>query len=259
MYEKDIIIDGHKIRYSEHYSDAGSVVYIFLHGWGSDHTIFKPLFGLVDNRVAFDFPGFGGSSPLREPWTLATYAAVLRAVLEKKTDGREVVFVAHSFGGRVLLQLLSQQSKLAYIRRVICIGIPFTREQKSGKKYIITALSTAKIATRLLPKPTRQNLRAWWCNSIGAKDYAALDSNTMKKTFQNIINTDMHTLAESLRDYNTDFVWGTDDTAAPIADAETVAQKIGATLHPIEGGDHFPFLGKTEKTFKTIFKNIIAL
>ena len=258
MIEKEIIIERCKIRYGEQRGSDDSVVYVFLHGWGSDYTIFKPLFRSVDYAIAFDFPGFGGSSPLGEPWTLATYAAVLQDFVKRKTGGREVVFIAHSFGGRVLLKMLSQQSKMPWVRQVICMGVPFTQKQKPEQKFILATLKVAKVAVRILPEPARRNLREWWCAIVGAEDYAALDNEVMKKTFQNIINTNMHKIAQSLQDYRTDFIWGTDDLAAPITDAEVVAREVGATMHRIEGGDHFPFLGGTEEAFKAIFKKIIV-
>ncbi len=259
MAEKEIIIAGSKVRYGEVCDDGAGVVYIFLHGWGSDHTIFTSLFGLVDCAVALDFPGFGGSSPLREAWGLGRYAGVLREFVEKVSDGREVVFVAHSFGGRVLLQMLSQQGKMPGVRRVICMGLPFTREQRAVYPYLFSALKVAKAVARLLPKTVNRKVRQWWCERVGADDYAALESEPMKKTFQRIINADMQRLAESLRDYDTVFIWGVDDDAAPIADAEAVAERVGAQLHAVAGGDHFPFLGDTAESFQTIFTKSIRL
>lgn len=259
MAEKEIIIEGCKVRYREVCDDGAGVVYIFLHGWGSDHTIFTSLFGLVDCAVALDFPGFGGSSPLREAWGLTRYAGVLRAFVEKVSGGREVVFVAHSFGGRVLLQMLSQQAKMPGVRRVICMGLPFTREQRAVYPYLIPALKVAKVVARALPKTVNRKVRQWWCDRIGADDYAALESEPMKKTFQRIINADMQRLAESLRGYDTVFIWGEDDTAAPIVDAEPIAERVGAQLHAVAGGDHFPFLGETAESFQTIFTNSIRL
>ena len=259
MTEKEIIIGGYKVRYGEQCSGDNPVLYVFLHGWGSDYTIFKSLFGMVDCAVAPDFPGFGGSSPVQEPWNLAKYAALLREFTEKKADGRKVVFVAHSFGGRVLLQMLSQQSKVAWIQRIICMGIPLTRKKRAGHNYIAPILKMAKIAVQLLPKAAQRSIRDWWCSFIGAADYAALEGEAMKKTFQHIINADMRHLAQSLCGYDTVFIWGTDDTTAPIADAEHIAQKVGATMRRVEGGDHFPFLGDTEEAFKTVLKETITL
>ena len=203
--------------------------------------------------------GLGEAHHLQEPWNLAKYAALLREFTERRANGKKVVFVAHSFGGRVLLQMLSQQSKVVWIQRIICMGIPLARKQRAGHTYIAPILKAAKITTQLLPKATQRNIREWWCDVVGAEDYAALESEAMKKTFQNIINADMQYLAQSLRNYNTVFIWGTDDTATPIADAEKTAQEVGATMHRIEGGDHFPFLGDTEEVFKTIFKETITL
>ncbi len=259
MVEKEIIINGYKVRYGEKQSSDASVVYVFLHGWGSEYTIFEPLFKVVDCAVAIDFPGFGGSSPLQEPWTLATYAAIVREFVEKKVGDRKVVFIAHSFGGRVLLQMLSQQSKISWIQQVICIGIPFTRKRTRAQNFIQAILRTAKNILLLLPRSAREKMQEWGYDIIGAQDYADLKNEVMRKTFQHIINADMEYLAQSLHKYNTVFIWGTDDVAAPITDTEVIAHRVGATMHRIEDGDHFPFLGETEDAFKTIFKKSITI
>ena len=259
MVEKEIIINGHKVRYGEKQNSDASTVFVFLHGWGSDHTIFQPLFALVDCAIALDFPGFGGSSPLQEPWTLATYAAVTRAFIEKKVGGRKVIFIAHSFGGRVLLQMLSQQSKIAWVHQVICMGIPFVREQTGVQKFMQVLLQIAKGMVQLLPESIAGKMREWGYGVIGAEDYSVLTNEVMRKTFQRIINTDMEYLAQSLRNYTTTFIWGSDDTAASVGDAEVVAHTVGAAMHRIEGGDHFPFLGNTEDAFKAVFRKSIAL
>ena len=259
MVEKEIIVNGHKVRYGEKQDSSASVVHVLLHGWGSDCTIFEPLFKVVDGAIALDFPGFGGSSPLQDPWTLATYAATLREFIERKIGDRKVVYMAHSFGGRVLLQMLSQQSKIPWVEQVICVGVPFTRRQTARKDIMQAILRTAKGVLLLLPERAREKVRGWGYDAIGAEDYANLKNEVMRKTFQNIINADMEYLAQSLQNYNTVFIWGTEDDAAPIADAEAIAHKVGAVMHRIEGGDHFPFLGETEEEFKDIFKKSIPV
>ena len=259
MTEQEIIINGYKVRYSEKQDDNAPVIYVFLHGWGSDNTIFEPLFKLVDCAIALDFPGFGGSSPLQKPWTLAMYAASMREFIEKKIGDKKVVFIAHSFGGRVLLQMLSQQSNLSWVQQVICIGIPFTRNRTVRQNCIQAVAQIAKGVLQLLPRSAREKVQRWGYDVIGAEDYSALTSKVMRKTFQHIISANMEYLAQSLHNYNTVFIWGTDDTAAPIADAEVVAHKVGAIIHRIEGGDHFPFLGGTKDTFKDIFKKSITI
>ena len=253
MIEKEVIIQGNKLRYGEMRGDGG-VVHIFLHGWGSDHTVFSSLVRSVSVALALDFPGFGGSTMPKQPWTLAEYAALLRAFVDKKAEGREIVFIAHSFGGRVLLKMLNQQSAMSWVRRVICIGVPFDRALTLPQKCAAVVGGAGKAALAFLPKSIARKARERWCALLGAEDYAALGDEVMKKTFQNIVNEDVRILAQSLKEYPTDFIWGSDDAAAPLEDAEAVADEVDATLYVVEGGDHFPFVGSTEEAFMSFFK-----
>ena len=257
MEEGEIIIRGNRVRYTEKKGD-NATVYIFLHGWGSDYTLFAPLFEETDSILAFDFPGFGKSAPLQEVWTVTDYAAILQEMLEKKVGERNIIFVAHSFGGRVLLRLLSQQSRISEVQHIICTGVPFMRKQGMKQHCAYLCAKIGAVLLPLLPKNIAKTIKNQWYTLLGAEDYALLENDIMKKTFQKIISTDMHSLTQSLRNYTTHFIWGTHDTEAPIEDAEVIAHEVGATLHRIPYGDHFPFIGDTEKEFTEIFKQITA-
>ena len=258
MTEKETIIDGYKVRYGEQCAADASVLYVFLHGWGSDYTLFKPLCKLVDCALAFDFPGFGGSSPLREPWTLAKYAALLRSFIEKKVGDREVVFVAHSFGGRVLLQMLSQQSKVPWVRRVVCMGVPFVRRQQQAQQAMSFALTMAKGVAFLLPRGIRRAVRDRWCAMVGADDYAALDTAAMKKTFQNIISADMQYLAQSLRGYDTVLCGVRMMYRHQLQMPRRLLRKLAQPYTPSRMATISPFLVTPRKRSKPFSNNIYA-
>ena len=254
MSEKEIVIDGNKIRYVEKKGGDESV-FIFLHGWNNDHTIFSPLYRNTDTMVAFDFPGFGGSSSLKEVWGLKKYAEVTKNFIGKIADNRKIIFVVHSFGGRVLLKMLNEGT-VENIWQIICIGVPFTRRHGVLYEFLCGFSKIAGSITAHLPESVVKKVRRLWHKVVSAEDYGALKNEAMKKTFKGILNEDMMVLAGVLKNYKTDFIWGDNDTAAPLSDAALVAEELGVALHIIKDGDHFPFLGKTEERFMEIFKQI---
>ena len=255
MNEKEVIIGEHKIKTIEKRHSDGPVV-VFLHGWGSNYHAFHSACQHLENYFAFDFPGFGGSSTLKNPLTLSDYADVLSAVTKRLGD-RKIIVVAHSFGGRVLVKLLSRD-KLENITQIICIGVPFVRDLNPKKKAATTITKLFKGAVQLLPNKAAERIKKRWHEAIGASDYASINNEALKKTFINIINEDIAPMTDSLKGYNTHFIWGEDDEQAPLSGAQMIAKKTGAQLHIIKKAGHFPFVGETTSEFKILFDQIIS-
>lgn len=64
---------------------AGGVPIVFLHGVGSDKSVWRPQldhFGRSRRAVAFDYPGYGDSDPAREGATRDDYAAAILAAMD---------------------------------------------------------------------------------------------------------------------------------------------------------------------------------
>lgn len=256
MLEKEVIIDSTKLRYVE--KQGGDVVCVFLHGWGSDHTIFSSLYEVVDAAVAFDFPGCGGSSEPGEVWDLAAYANITKEFVAKKVGGKKIVFFAHSFGGRVLLKMLNQGA-MENIQQIVFAGVPFIRRQSMRYDFLRAYSAFVSGSLSYLPGRVGRGIREMWHKIVGADDYGAIESDSMRKTFQNILDEDMVDLFGALKQYKTDFIWGEHDTAAPLSDAASVAGESGAALHVIKDGDHFPFIGNTERAFVETFRQVIRI
>ncbi|MEA1963371.1 MAG: alpha/beta hydrolase, partial [Patescibacteria group bacterium] len=228
MLEKEIIINNNKIKYIEK-QGAGDAVFVFLHGWGSGYELFSLIYKELDSYIAFDFPGFGKSSKLKNIWTLLDYAKLTKNFIDKKANGKKLIFVAHSFGGRVLLKLLNRR-KIENLKQIILIGVPFVREYGAKKKAIYLLTKIVKIILSILPKSITQKIRKIWYKIIKASDYIELEDEVIKKTFQNIINEDISEFISVLKNYKTDFIWGGNDSEAPLSDAVIVSKKINAKL-----------------------------
>lgn len=259
MQKKEMIIDGVKIAYSTtEKSDAS--VYVFLHGWGSNLESFHTFFSRVENYFAFDFPGHGASSALKKSWDLDGFAEITKKILKKKLDGKKIIFVVHSFGGRVLLKMLSEAGHEhrapTNIEQIIYTGVPFIREKTIATKGILAFGNTLKACARVLPEGMQVNAKKMWHVCLPNLDYKNLKTEEEKKTFQNIIEEPLEAYFPTLKKYPSTFIWGEKDEMAPLDLAEIIAKKENVPLHVISNAGHFPFVGETEKEFFEIFEKI---
>jgi 3-oxoadipate enol-lactonase len=97
--------DRNEIGYSE--AGSGAVPIVFLHGVGSDRSVWHPqldFFGKRRRSIAFDYPGYGESDPASPGTTRDDYAAAIISAMHE-------LGVAHahicglSLGGVVALAL----------------------------------------------------------------------------------------------------------------------------------------------------------
>ena len=63
------------------------------------------------------------------------------------------------------------------------MGIPFVRKQRTKQSPTQTLLHMAKGVAQMLPKPAREKVLKWGYSAVGSEDYAALTTDTMRKTF----------------------------------------------------------------------------
>lgn len=255
MNSKEIIINNIKIKYIEKNS-GGNLIFLFLHGWGSNYKLFFKIFDKFDNFIAFDFPGFGESSELKKEWTLSDYVRITDEFISKKISEKKIIFIAHSFGGRVLAKLLNKR-RIKNVKKIICIGVPFLRVY--GIKQKINFI-LAKIIKFILLFPPFSFFKKWAravsYSAINASDYHELSNNIMKQTFKNIINEDILGYAQNLRLYETYFISGNNDNVVPLSHTQIVAKKIGAKLIVIKKAGHFPFIENTDEFLKEFHKII---
>lgn len=70
---------------------AGGVPIVFLHGVGSDKSVWRPQlehFGGARRAIAFDYPGYGDSDAAADGTTRDDYAAAILAAMDKLGIGR---------------------------------------------------------------------------------------------------------------------------------------------------------------------------
>ena len=232
-----------------HYEIAGSGEkrVVLLHGWGCSTKLMKPVADHLAQDMtvmSVDFPAHGESGRPPEPWGVPEFAACLLALL-RQADFLPCSVIAHSFGGRVTIELASRDASL--FERIILTGAAGIRPPSTGKtskrtqtykrlKAICEMLRKTKILAPLADKWQEALVQKY-----GSKDYAALDPE-MRRTFVKVVNYDQTEKLGAIRN-STLLVWGDGDTETPLWMGQKMEKEIpDSALIVLEGGTHFAYL-----------------
>lgn len=224
------------------YFDLGEksdLAVVMLHGWASNIELFRPSATLVSSKyrvLAMDLPGHGETPEPPTDWHVDDYADFVTHFLEH-FGVRRVIFLGHSYGGRVIIKLATRQNLPFTIEKLILVDSAGIRPEKSKeqqKKEKVMGMGKKLLSHTpgLLNKLQ---------GMVGSADYQAA-SPLMRKVLVNSVNEDLTDLLPDIRQ-STLLIWGTLDTATPISDAEKMERLIpDAGLARMEGCSHFSFL-----------------
>lgn len=226
---------------------SGEKRVVLLHGWGCSGELMKSVGEHLAKDMtvlAVDFPAHGQSAQPPEPWGVPEFAACLKELL-MKLDFLPCSVIAHSFGGRVTIELASADADM--FERIILTGAAGIRKQADSKSTQKTSTykrlkSLVEVARKLrifgkLPDMWQEAL----VQKYGSKDYAAL-SPEMRKTFVKVVNYDQSEKLKSIRN-STLLVWGDKDTETPLWMGQQMEKEIpDSALIVLNGGTHFAYL-----------------
>ena len=203
---------------------------LFLHGYLSNKECFHAqlvYFSRHFRVTALDFPGFGGAEPLPAAWSVGDYAAWTReAVLSLGLKFAHVV--AHSFGGRVAVKLLSQGDCFDKAVLTGCAGIVPRRTFSYHVR-----VKTYRIVKRIAP--------AFAERAFGSAEYRTLPP-VMRESYKKIVNEDLREQARRIS-RPVLFLHGTRDETVPPASVRVYLSCIaGSRACWLEGCGHFAFL-----------------
>ena len=206
----------------------GKIPIVFLHGWGGNTNSFlyicKHL--TMDFRALFiDFPPFGNSDEPTQTFDIFDYANMTREIITIN-NFENCNIVAHSFGGRVATILASE-------------GI--------ANKLILTASAGMKVK-----RSPKYYIKVYWHKLLkkigitsngGSADYKQL-STKMKKTFVNIVNTNLEKYAININ-VPTILFWGKNDKDTPFYMAKRLKKLIkNSEIVSYNNCGHFCYLEK---------------
>ncbi|MBD5202830.1 MAG: alpha/beta hydrolase [Bacteroidales bacterium] len=235
-----IKIDDQELAYGDK-GDSERVI-VLMHGWGcSSQTLLSIEKVALDagyRVINVDFPGFGLSPEPSSVWGVEEYTALMEKFIDRLGIKRPVM-LGHSFGGRVGI-LFSSRREVSKLILVDAAGVKPRRSLKYHIKVkwfkfckaVVKALMSKEAAERTIEKMR---------SGRGSADYAAA-SPMMRMILSKVVNEDLCHVMPSIK-APVLLVWGTADTATPLADAIKMEKLIpDAGLVRFEGCGHYSFL-----------------
>lgn len=218
---------------------------VLLHGWGANIKLFGDIITLLSSQyrvIALDMPGFGESDEPSEPWCVDDYVDFVIEFL-KSFDVKNATLLGHSFGGRVIIKMFEKATLPFEINKIILVDSAGVKPKKTFKQK--AKIKTFKIGKKILGlKPIStlfpdalESLRA----KSGSADYNAA-SPIMRQTLVRVVNEDLTHLFEKVTP-PTLLIWGKDDTATPVSDADLMERLMpDAGKVVFENCGHYSFI-----------------
>lgn len=238
--DKTIEIDGVCLHYRDSGEDNLKPV-IIMHGWGcnvdtvaSIENIFKGKMRVIN----VDLPGHGQSSEPPSVWGIEEFTSMMEKFISKLGLTRPSL-VGHSFGGRISI-LLSSRGDVEKVLLVDSAGIKPKRTLSYYWK--VYSFKTIKhLANILFGKKKGSEIVEKLRGKKGSADYRN-STPRMRAIMSKCVNEDLKYAMPSIK-APVLLVWGEDDTATPLSDAQTMKRLIpDAGLVSFPGCGHYSFL-----------------
>lgn len=234
-----------------HYTDQGTgKPILLLHGWGSSVDVWKGIisaFTGTHRLIALDFPGCGKSDMPNRPLNSDDYANLVLEFI-KALNIHNPILIGHSHGGRTIIKLVGS-GMLSPEKIVLIDSAGLVPKKNIKQKLKIRTFKTIKgVLTLPLIKNHTKSLLEKARSYFGSADYK-LAPEVLRKTLVNLVNEDLSHLLPNIK-APTLLIWGDQDTATPLSDAQKMEKLIpDAGLCVIKGIGHFSFL---ERPFEVI-------
>ena len=225
--------------------EGGKTLLVFLHGWGSNLNLMKPLAKNIVGDYSYlliDFPPFGDSQEPKTPWNLNDYVVLTKEIIKNTENAYNfcsIILFGHSFGGRVAIKLASLKPKK--LEKLVLFA-------SAGLKPKFSLKTKFKIALYKHYKKTGNPKM----KNFGSPDYKVL-SPIMKQTFNNVISEDLASNCKQIS-CNTLIVFGNKDTETPLYMGKRMKRLIkNSFLYVVNEGDHFAYI----KNIQTILPVVL--
>jgi pimeloyl-ACP methyl ester carboxylesterase len=218
---------------------TGSLHLIWGHGWGQSAAAFQPLAEILapfGTSSLIDFPGFGGSGIPPQNWGTADYADAVTDWL-RALPSKTFVWIGHSFGGRVGIQIAARHPGLiAGMVLIAAAGLP-RRRSLLERLRVNARVTMFKVAKRFVREgPVLERLR----RRFGSADYR--DAGAMRPIFLRVVREDLTAEAQRVH-CPTLLIYGTRDTETPPELGERFHKLIrNSELAVLDGFNHLNIL-----------------
>lgn len=225
------------------YGDKKKDTIVFLHGWGQNIEMMKPIadpFAKDFNIIIVDLPGHGNSTEPTYAWELYDFVSCIHELLEDLKIKNPPILVGHSFGGKISLLYASTYE----VKKLVLFGSPF-------KKEIKKPTLKQKVLKQLKKVPGLNKFEDFAKQHIGSTDYRNA-SKIMREVLVNHVNNDITENVKKIK-CPTLIVWGTNDEAVPLDDAyklESLIRDSGVVVY--EGCTHYAYLERLGQTINVL-------
>lgn len=234
--------------------DEDFPVILWGHGWGHDHNAFVPLAeSLHGNRhILIDFPGFGKSPKPDADWATEDYADAL-AVWIKEQGLKNILWVGHSFGGRVGIQLAARHPELVKGLFLIAAAGLKRKRPLHKKAYFWLRIRVFKFLKKLKAFGLNED---WLRSKFGSRDYNT--AGALRGILVKTISEDLSDTAKKIRCPVT-LVYGANDTETPAEFGRRYETLIpGSVLFVLEGEDHYSVLSSGRHQVAALLSDFIT-
>lgn len=215
---------------------------IFLHGWGQNIQMMKPVADYFQKEYKIyilDLPGFGYSSEPTFAYQVEDYVDVLKKFIEKKKISNPTL-IGHSFGGKISLLYASKYS----VNKLVLFASAFKKE--------IEKLSLKTKMLKFAKKvPILNKLEGFAKKHIGSTDYKNA-SGIMKEILVNTVNQDIREDVKKIK-VESLLIWGEKDEAVSLESArelEGLIENAGLVVYP--NCTHYAYLENLGQTVSVL-------
>lgn len=239
---KQVIVDG----ILANYIDAGSgKTLLILHGWGSNVAMWHRVIGDLSKTfrvIAVDLPGFGKTDEPTEAWEVKDYAEFIKKFLDKIDVKKLHGILGHSFGGRVIIDMLdSGWNNAEKIIFVDAAGVKHA--QRKGWR---TLFGNKLLGWVRKIKPVREFI----VQRFGSDDYRAA-SPMMREILKLTVTEDKTAQIERIKG-NALIIWGENDKTTPLSDVEVFRKIKNSHVEIIADAGHSVYIDKPDEVIHLI-------
>lgn len=219
-------------------SDQAASPVLWAHGWARTGADFYNVADALSTRYShhlLDLPGHGQTPKPEEDWDTSQYADAAAAWI-KNEIGQPVIWVGHSFGGRVGLRLAAQHPE--FVKGLVLVasaGLPRQRKGSEQARYVYRK-NLYQLLKRVLPASRREALR----QRFSSPDY--LNAGDMRGIFIKTIAEDQSQSAATIA-CPVRLFYGSADSETPPEIGQRLESLIpDARLTVLDGATHWDIL-----------------
>lgn len=245
-----------EIYYRKYFSEKNKENILILHWWWWSSDSWIEVSHMLDkawyNLIVPDLPGFGDTK-IDKIYDVWDYAEIVEIFIEKLwLSNQEFYLLWHSNWWRI--SIILENRKIIKIKKLILNNSAWIKRVLSKKQKVFKIIT--KIFKVFKWLPWAKKLRELYYKAIWAHDYLKAENPLIKKTFLNMINSN---LIENIKKIKTEtlIIWWEKDSYTPLSDWKIMEKNIkNSKLIILDWERHGIHLQNPKRLFNTIIENI---